>query len=197
MSKRIYPKGYDLETDLPFNLKVDGCWLAERTPASHHWPTMLGLLTIISDALAAAPWWGNGEVERWVPEIGSSWVTLDGETYGEVYMVFADGEVMFTDDGFASLADFNEFWRPATVAPTPTADDWIDPAVRLPEVGEWHWMFYRGVVEVTAWDEPQWEMYASARQTMIDRGDPLDYDWRWAPILVGPPPIPDASNGAA
>jgi hypothetical protein len=182
-----FTPGPDLVIDLTMQ-RGDGEWNVSvaHPPVLHAWPTMLGLLTIISDAIAAAPWLGDGEVERWVPEIGSSWVTLDGETYGEVYMVFADGEVMFTDDGFASLADFNEFWRPATVVPTPTADDWIDPAERLPEVGEWVWILdHMGGVT-------SWHVY----ERMVD------YDWwhginGWAPILVGPPPIPDASNGAA
>ena len=65
-----------------------------------------------------------------------------------------------------------------TVHPPQTSDDWIDPAVRLPEVGEWFWYDY-GDGDISAY-------------VHVDG----DRDWRpgsrWAPILVGPPPIPDA-----
>jgi hypothetical protein len=189
MSKRIYPKRYDPTYCLDVSCNCDFTSMASiREPSVAYWPTMLGLLTIIGDAIAAAPWWGNGEVERWVPEIGSSWVTLDGETYGEVYMVCTDEAgvrpwVMFTDDGIISLADFNEFWRPATVVPTPTAEDWIDPAVQLPEVGEWYWYDYCDG-DISAY------MHQSGDETWRPGS-------RWAPVLVGPPPIPDAPDDQA
>ena len=42
---------------------IGPCWPRGAFYCQHcddyTWPTMLGLLTIISDAIAAAPWWGD------------------------------------------------------------------------------------------------------------------------------------------
>jgi hypothetical protein len=159
---------------------IGHCW-----PAS--WPTMLGLLTIISDAIAAAPWWGDGEARVKVPAVGSVWADFecDPPDIVSVDSVDDDGTIwlwsMGRDYAWSGCLDrFLRHYRPATVVPTPTADDWIDPAVRLPDVGEWFW-----------WDYGDGDISAYVH---VDG----DRDWRpgsrWAPILVGPPPIPDASE---
>jgi hypothetical protein len=121
------------------------------------WPTMLGLLTIISDALAAAPWWGDG------------WSEVGG--LGEfVTAALRRGEVV----GLEYLGE-----RVGTAVPTPTADDWIYPAVRLPDVGELVW-----------WSDAWGYVWAGDGAG----AKVLPPHYRWAPILVGPPPIPDASE---
>jgi len=160
-------------------------------PSDIAWPTMLGLLTIISDAIAAAPWWGDGEGGVELPAVGSVWVARPGRSLASPHVVVTHVEppvgvaqarvetVGLSGSVYGPLGNFLHEHRPATVVPTPTADDWIDPAVRLPEVGEWYWYPYGdGTVGV-------------------DRGgryDDYHTNWRWAPILVGPPPIPDASE---
>jgi hypothetical protein len=183
-----FTPGPDLVIDLTMQ-RGDGEWNVSvaHPPVLHAWPTMLGLLTIISDAIAAAPWWGDGEARVKVPEIGSSWVTLDGRTETVVHFDPAHDKVQFLSPAEWRFADLRAFsdgtLRPASVVPTPTADDWIDPAVRLPEVGEYVWILdHMGGVT-------SWQVY----ERMVD------YDWwhginGWAPILVGPPPIPDASD---
>jgi hypothetical protein len=213
-------------------------------PTPDAWPTMLGLLTIISDAIAAAPWWGDGESAPW-PEVGSVWVRKDGGI-GAVCVTSANAddlvEVVTTTggSGYNYLDHFLHTWKPATVVPTdeyqamherlasisdlerryselltrstrlaehaaalsdafapgptkwtivptPTADDWIDPAVRLPEVGEWVWVD-NGNTETPPIP------YVTLVDPVVRRPEWWGEGERWAPILVGPPPIPDASE---
>jgi hypothetical protein len=197
-----FTPGPDLVIDLTMQ-RGDGEWNVSvaHPPVIHAWPTMLGLLTIIGDAIAAAPWWGDGESvpqaerER-LNEYGVPWVSRVPATAG-VYVVTTEG---VTYDGWVKddrdeprwpLADFLDTFTPATVVPTPTADDWIDPAVRLPEVGEWYWLrridddgYMVGILS------------EGARQYEIDRRE-WTGRYMWAPILVGPPPIPDAPDDQA
>ena len=153
----------------------------------YSWPTMLGLLTIISDAIAAAPWWGSGEskpVLPDLPQVGSLWAD---RMSGDLVTVTSHGRSLGGDDlvyqgaWFWKAADFHERYFPATVVPTPTADDWIDPAVRLPDVGEWYWWL---------------NCNGDGLQAFLhyDGDDTWPGGSWWAPILVGPPPIPDASE---
>jgi hypothetical protein len=191
MSEHIYPKGYDPE--MPINVDYgDGNSAFRAFPSESGWPIMLGLLTIISDAIAAAPWWGDGESEPVLPEVGSVWVGDKGHVWVISDAGFTRGASIDSsyfwvsgDDGEAMrLTDFARLYRPALVVPTPTADDWIDPAVRLPEVGEWVWLRYTsgGV------DALQVSPYI-AKYGFDTRLSPRAVGV-WAPIIIGPPPIP-------
>ena len=134
------------------------------------WVTMLGVLTMVTNAVSGVPWAnGAGKAKPHDIEVGGVYVDGDG--------------IPFTVDAvnkwqaftyWASISPYEH--RPATVVPTPTADDWIDPAVRLPEVGEWVWWLTK---------------YGNLNCT---RHSGTFGGARWAPILVGPPPIPDASE---
>jgi hypothetical protein len=228
-----FTPGPDLVIDLTMQ-RGDGDWNVSvaHPPVIHAWPTMLGLMCIISDAIAAAPWWGSGAgVALPIPGLfvtsggDAAWVTKGYAFDGEVCVYRLGAE---TAPDIVSVANARRTLRPATVVPTdeyqamqqmadgwelgtemvmngggfdwthggeviatvapvdgytvvmtPTADDWIDPAVRLPEVGEWVW------VQVISYgiDVMACEFVA------VGRGF-----HRWAPILVGPPPIPDASE---
>ena len=179
-----FTPGPDLVIDLTVQ-RGDGEWNVSvaHPPVPHAWPTMLGLLTIISDAIAAAPWWGSGASGVELPAVGSYWL----DEFGAPYMVDGydiDGPVSHDGTFGLPLENFtNGSYRPATVVPTPTADDWIDPAVRLPDVGEYLWVLV-GTAPLVAWIAGRFTDSA-----------PWPDDWvRWAPILVGPPPIPDASE---
>lgn len=50
----IYPKGYDAEFILAVN--TPGHSIVSKWGGITHWPTMLGLLTIIGDAVRGFPW---------------------------------------------------------------------------------------------------------------------------------------------
>jgi hypothetical protein len=94
-------------------------------PRMEDWPTMLGLLTIISDAIAAAPWWGGGESSPELPAVGSVWVRKDGiglpatvVTHGNPpgTVIVRSGEE--ADDGGWVTGGFLYAFTPATVVPT-------------------------------------------------------------------------------
>lgn len=263
----IYPKGYDAEFILAVN--TPGHSIVSKWGGITHWPTMLGLLTIIGDAVRGVPW-GHGECvpEPWQIEDGHMYLVNGrnpelvegtpvwikpcwGEAhphYGQLAELIVAGSdkiqhvnpgavgdnftpatVIPTDeyqamrerlDGISGLEKryselraraakleaeaewlskgseaISESIANCTVIPTPTADGWIDPADRLPEVGEWMWTLADGAIGTCTWGEAEQEMYASARQRMIARSDLLDYAWRWAPILFGPPPVPPGAHG--
>jgi hypothetical protein len=158
-------------------------------PSDITWPTMLGLLTIISDAIAASPWWGDGSELPW-PDPDEWYAQFNGTQIDVVstYRSIIEPDVVAVwldhEDNDPIHLTREEFWasyRPAAVVPTPTADDWIDPAVRLPDVGEWVWM-------VREWGEVAPFKFRGNGVTVGVH--------RWAPILVGPPPIP-TDGGAA
>ena len=111
-----------------------------------------------------------------VDDDGTIWLWVMGRDYAGSYC----------------LDRFLRHYRPATVVPTPTADDWIDPAVRLPEVGDAVWLYKWGESPVVArdFDYRQWHYWNEA----LDGRGAGATDWRWAPILVGPPLISDASE---
>jgi hypothetical protein len=184
MSERIYPKGFHYP-----NHVFDTTTHLHALPTRDRWPTMLGLLTIISDAIAAAPWWGDGAGGVELPAVGSVWVARPGRSLASPHVTVtaveppvgvAQARVGTVGPGrewvSGQLGNFLHEHVPATVVPTPTADDWIDPAVRLPEVGEWVWWLTK---------------YGNLNCT---RHSGTFGGARWAPILVGPPPIPDASE---
>ena len=94
------------------------------------WPTMLGLLTIISDAIAAAPWWGDGEARVKVPRPGELWADFNDGRPDVVSIDSVDDDgtiwlwVMGRDyAGSYRLDEFLTRYQRAWVVPADVPDD--------------------------------------------------------------------------
>lgn len=202
----IYPKGYHLDHTINVTVPDTQMRVFAAEPFPDWWPTMLGLLTIIGDAVRGVPWGKPAEPEsNWCADLPLGdcipVVTPKGavrlaykrwsmdKPYPSEHMVTVagpDGEVYHrvVADGWPSLATL---YRPATVIPTPTADGWRRVGDEQPDRGQ-------VVFLLEPWslpsDLPMLRRWISLHP---DRPD----DWLWQPVPPGviPPPPADRDGG--
>jgi hypothetical protein len=105
------------------------------TPRAHEWPLMLGLLTIIGDAVRGVPWGsGDDDAVTSLPRVGSVWVHKHEDFVWVVKSVDPERRwVTPQDDCGLSLDRFLLYYRPATVTPT---DEYQTMRERLDGISE-------------------------------------------------------------
>jgi hypothetical protein len=185
----IYPKGY--EPDHIMDTSWQGFTAVCPTPTAGAWPAMLGLLTIIGDAVRGCPW-GEPKASPVLPEVGSVWLAgnrmAHERPYARASIVRENGKngwVALTEaskDSTGRIEWFLDTYVPATVIPTPTTDGWRSQADEQPAEGQLCW-----------WHNPAWpdghEPEALTYYEVMHPGD----RWVWQPVPPGviPPPPAD------